>query len=783
VENPQQAERKDGVLALLNRKGSLGLFTPAEKAMMEQNQRVQKNSMIHVREVIYYNIITKITKEYYPEGSPNAGEPYFLVMIDDNKINQIDAKVTKAGNVTKKQTEEARFGYPYAVAIEENGDIWIRKTQNTESRKIDGLALLNCHALPPPPKPPVLKEATLNQLRISWEVPFEEFGLVQRMEVHYRSEGNPDPSRNPWQILFSKSWLLAQEMEHTLGDLHPYQGFFFKVRAESHIGAGEFSEPSGLFRTRAGPPAAPITPIFAQVTNNMIVLLWRPPRSNGFPILNYTLRYKQALPHASYTEIQAGEAKTFTIAGLQPDTGYCFELKCENAIGSSEWSPPGHARTQKTKSNQAGDLAALRAGEFWMECWDPKEERVFYFHKVTGERTIDIPEEFAKHKEENKLPEDPMTIFRKKRYNFIRNLHLSLKKGFAASSEKILTLEVRRDLVFEDSFNRFSAIKKGDLHRRTKIIFTNEEGIDSGGLTKDWFLLLSRCFASSALKLFTCLPSGELELASSGSTDELHLQRLRFVGRVLAKAIFDRQMVHLPMCTILYKHILGMQISLDDIAELDPVLFKSLSWMHKSPIENIVFETFSVFREDTLEEVDLKENGSHIDVTEENKYEYILLMARWRAEYRVKDQLEAFLSGLYELIPQESFQVFDIDELELLINGRKDIDIDEIRAYTIFQGSFDKDHTVVLWFWQAMREFSPEKRAIVLKFCTGADRVPVDGFEPPFNLTEGSDMTDDCLPRTHTCFNQLVLPVYSTYEKLKEKILYAAENSDGFQLS
>ena len=82
-----------------------------------------------------------------------------------------------------------------------------------------------------------------------------------------------------------------------------------------------------------------------------------------------------------------------------------------------------------------------------------------------------------------------------------------------------------------------------------------------------------------------------------------------------------------------------------------------------------------------------------------------------------------------------------------------------------------------------LREIKVEKKMKLLKFITGSDRVPLDGFNPPFNITFGSDMDGEDLPRAHTCFNQIVLPNYKSYHTMREKCIYAAENCEEFVLT
>lgn len=144
--------------------------------------------------------------------------------------------------------------------------------------------------------------------------------------------------------------------------------------------------------------------------------------------------------------------------------------------------------------------------------------------------------------------------------------------------------------------------------------------------------------------------------------------------------------------------------------------------------------------------------------------------------------MNALVQGFTTLIPLASVKMFDLSELRMLVNGKPTIDVEELRACTVFQGGYDEHAQVVLWLWQALREFTPELRGMFLKFMTGTNKIPLDGFEPPLNLTK-SDLGPQALPRTHTCFNQLVLPEYTSYETLVEKITFAITNAEGFELS
>jgi hypothetical protein len=99
------------------------------------------------------------------------------------------------------------------------------------------------------------------------------------------------------------------------------------------------------------------------------------------------------------------------------------------------------------------------------------------------------------------------------------------------------------------------------------------------------------------------------------------------------------------------------------------------------------------------------------------------------------------------------------------------------------QGPWNENHENVVWLWQALRDLPQGDVRLVLAFFTGSARVPLDGYDPALNLTQGIDMDLDSLPRAHTCFNQLVLPPFSSCLKLKDRLVFAAKETEGFLLA
>ena len=321
---------------------------------------------------------------------------------------------------------------------------------------------------------------------------------------------------------------------------------------------------------------------------------------------------------------------------------------------------------------------------------------------------------------------------------------------------------------------------------KTKIVFENEEGIDSGGLTKDWFLELSRGLFNPLFCLLKKHEARVYHIDPRSGVNEEHLRYFHFFGNFLAKAIYDRQLVDVQFCRVIYKHLLGLPPTIDDLGDIDSVYFTSLKWILNNDIDDIIYETFSVTIDNFGEKkiIDLIPNGSKIEVTNKNKEQYVSAIVKWTMCDAMKEQIEHLKKGFYEIVPLKEIKDFTPTELSLLLNGKKDINVDEMANQTKYTGGYSRSSVPVQFFWVAMKSFSKEERGELLQYATGTNKAPLDGFDPAFTITlaEGADV-ENALPTAHTCFNQLVLPEYKSVETLMQKLRYAFKNSSGFQLT
>ncbi|KAH9480424.1 putative E3 ubiquitin-protein ligase hulA [Psilocybe cubensis] len=350
-------------------------------------------------------------------------------------------------------------------------------------------------------------------------------------------------------------------------------------------------------------------------------------------------------------------------------------------------------------------------------------------------------------------------------------------------------VKVRRTRVLEDSYGAVMALTGEDLKRRLMVNFEGEDGLDYGGVSREWFFLLSHEIFNPSYGLFeySTHDNYTLQINPASGINPDHLSYFKFIGRCLGLAIFHRRFLDAYFVPSFYKMILGKHMTLADLEAVDADLHRSLVWMLENDITDVLDETFTTTEErfGELVTIDLKPGGEDIPVTEANKKEYVEAVVSYRISRRVKEQFDAFMEGLLELIPRDLINVFDERELELLIGGMSEIDMDDWTKFTDYRG-YEKTDQVIEWFWQCIRSWPAERKSRLLQFATGTSRVPVNGFKDlqgsdgPRRFTIEKSGDPQGLPRSHTCFNRLDLPPYQDYESLESKLLFAIEETEGF---
>ncbi|MCL4136233.1 UNVERIFIED_CONTAM: hypothetical protein GTU68_064922 [Idotea baltica] len=354
-------------------------------------------------------------------------------------------------------------------------------------------------------------------------------------------------------------------------------------------------------------------------------------------------------------------------------------------------------------------------------------------------------------------------------------------------------LDLPRKEIFEESFKQIAKLRPKDLRKRLMVKFRGEEGLDYGGVAREWLYLLSHEMLNPYYGLFQYSREDiyTLQINPDSAVNPEHLSYFHFVGRVIGMAVFHGHYIDGGFTMPFYKMLLNKPIVLDDIEAVDPDLHRSLNWILANDITDVIDATFAV-EHDSFGDVQLKElkkGGSDLAVTEANKRDYVRLYVLHRFMQGIERQFAALQKGFTEVIPQTLLLPFDERELELVIGGLGKIDLLDWKANTRLKHC-NPETPVVGWFWRIVDSYSEEMRARLLQFVTGSSRVPLQGFKALQGSTGAAgprlftihvvDAPTENLPKAHTCFNRIDLPPYPSYEKMMEKLTQAVEETCGF---
>ncbi|KAI4201802.1 MAG: hypothetical protein LQ350_003002 [Teloschistes chrysophthalmus] len=348
-------------------------------------------------------------------------------------------------------------------------------------------------------------------------------------------------------------------------------------------------------------------------------------------------------------------------------------------------------------------------------------------------------------------------------------------------------VKVRRGHIFEDSYAEIMRQSASDLKKRLMIKFDGEDGLDYGGLSREFFFLLSHEMFNPFYCLFeySAHDNYTLQINPHSGINPEHLNYFKFIGRVVGLAIFHRRFLDAFFIGAFYKMVLRKRVTLADMEGVDHAYHKSLTWMLDNSVNGVLDYNFSTEDEEFGERrtVELKPGGEDIEVTDENKKEYVELITEWRIQKRVEQQFDAFVAGFNELIPPDLVNVFDERELELLIGGIADIDVADWKKHTDYRG-YEETSPVIQNFWKV--SWDAEQKSRLLQFATGTSRIPVNGFKDlqgsdgPRRFTIENSGSTEHLPKSHTCFNRLDLPAYGSFDTLQQKLTIAVEETMGF---
>ena len=265
----------------------------------------------------------------------------------------------------------------------------------------------------------------------------------------------------------------------------------------------------------------------------------------------------------------------------------------------------------------------------------------------------------------------------------------------------------------------------------------------------------------------------------------------KLIGLIIGLCIYNQALLDVNLPELLFKAMLGKPVkfpTIQDLALIDPALAKGLSDMlayEQDDFEDVYgWQDFTVAYKDAQgvhQTVELFPNGANKQLTKENRLEFVKLRVKYALVDSIDVLMEGLLVGFHSIIRKDSsvLKMFQPLELELMLVGERRLDFATLKMESSYEGGYSEHTPIVAQFWDYALHLSLEKQGQLMQFITGSYRSPVGGHT--FKIQRaGPDA--DALPTSHTCFNTLLLPEYSSNERLVKYMDIAISHSSGFGL-
>ncbi|XP_050780209.1 probable E3 ubiquitin-protein ligase HECTD4 isoform X4 [Gopherus flavomarginatus] len=396
---------------------------------------------------------------------------------------------------------------------------------------------------------------------------------------------------------------------------------------------------------------------------------------------------------------------------------------------------------------------------------------------------------------------------------------LEIVGGEIRSSENSYFCQAARQLACVPSSQLCVKLASGgDPTYAFNIRFTGEEVHGTSGSFRHFLWQVCKELQSSSLSLLLLCPSsavnknkGKYILTPSPIT-YAEEQLLHFFGHLLGIAVRADVPLPLDLLPSFWKTLVGEPLDPDvDLQEADILTYNYVKKFEnindETELEALCAEIASqhlatespdypnkpcckfTYLSMTGEEVELCPRGRHIPVIWENKDIYATAVRNLRLhELQNPDCMTAVRAGLGSIIPLQLLTTLTPLEMELRTCGLPYINLEFLKAHTMYQVGLMETDQHIEFFWGALEMFTQEELCKFIKFACNQERIPFtcpckDGgpdtaHVPPYPMKiappdGAAGSPDSRYIRVETCMFMIKLPQYSSLDIMLEKLRYA----------
>uniref|UniRef100_A0A671SLF5 HECT domain-containing protein n=1 Tax=Sinocyclocheilus anshuiensis TaxID=1608454 RepID=A0A671SLF5_9TELE len=358
-----------------------------------------------------------------------------------------------------------------------------------------------------------------------------------------------------------------------------------------------------------------------------------------------------------------------------------------------------------------------------------------------------------------KFPFAADTVSKWRMFRYLRDERIQSSRDRFILNDNMNKLLINRESVLMDTLEYL----RQDIHlffHQLEVVFIGENGIDMRGLSAEFFSLLSQSLLKWEKKVLEVHESSLVWFNPDGMQDDSDFY---YLGVICGMALYNHHYINLDFPLALYKKLLQLSPTLNDLEDLSPVEARSLKSLLEEDEDEVVDMLFLDF---TVKGQELIPNGNQIPVTKSNRSHKQLCS--------VKNQFEHFSRGFFKGCPLDFWRMFHPEELQELLHGSPKYEWKELQQCASYEKCSASDQ-LIKNFWTVFFEFTEENKRKFLIFMYGTDRVPVEGFSKRSLKISQSDCPDaeDRLPEAQTCFGKFILPKYSDINTLRDKLMHA----------
>ncbi|XP_067444973.1 probable E3 ubiquitin-protein ligase HERC4 isoform X2 [Thunnus thynnus] len=350
------------------------------------------------------------------------------------------------------------------------------------------------------------------------------------------------------------------------------------------------------------------------------------------------------------------------------------------------------------------------------------------------------------------------------------------------ANPQFFELKLKRASLLEGTFKQLAAAHPSAL-KKPLVVYFDEDPNVTDVYKRDLFHHLFYNLVSSKSGMFMFNDSKTLAWFPSKATEEDKTNFFLF-GVLCGLALYNKSIIHLPFPLALFKKLLDVEPSLEDMLEFSPSVGKSLQHVldyEDDVLEDLYMEFLIVW---DGAQVDLDPQNPKKPVTSHNKKEFVDAYVNYAFNTSVEGVFQEFRRGFFQVCDRHMVKLFKPNELQGMLVGQDVYDWAKLKQNTVYEWDYHGGHPNILMFWEVFDELTEDQRKDFLWFLTGFRRAPflgMDQIQMKIRVKQVQDSSSDQLfPQSLTCHSILYLPLYSTKEIMRDKLTEAVVTKRGF---